>query len=44
MTISYYTIIEIKPDFVKVGCHKIPTENIKALFNQMNNQQQEQAA
>ena len=43
MTISYYTIIEIKPDFVKVGCHKIPSENIKALFNQMN-QQKEQAA
>ena len=34
---------EIKADFVKVGCHKIPTENIKALFNQMNNQQQEAA-
>ena len=43
MTISHYTIIEIKADFVKVGCHKIPTENIKALFNQMNNQQQEAA-
>lgn len=44
MTISYYRIIEINSAFVKVGCHKIPTENIKALLNQMNNQPTEQAA
>ena len=43
MTISHYTIIEINSEFVKVGCHKITTENIKALFNQMNNQHQEAA-
>lgn len=36
MTISYYTVLEVTSKYVKVGCHKIPTENLQALCNQMN--------
>lgn len=28
MKIGYYTVIDIQPSFVKVGCHKIPCENL----------------
>lgn len=35
MTISYYTVLEVKTDYVKVGCHKIPTENLEALYNKV---------
>ncbi len=31
MKIGYYTVIDIQPTFVKVGCHKIPVENLKEL-------------
>lgn len=31
MKIGYYTVIDIQPSFVKVGCHKIPVENLKEL-------------
>lgn len=40
MTVSCYTILEIKPEFVKVGCHIIPTENLQALLQQMKEQPQ----
>ena len=33
MKISYYTILEHNDKFVKIGCHKIPAENLKALLN-----------
>lgn len=32
MKIGIYTVISITRDFVKVGCHKIPTENLRALL------------
>ena len=32
-TISRYTVLEVMPDYVKVGCHKIPTANLEALYN-----------
>lgn len=35
MTISYYTVLEVKTDYVKVGCHKIPTENLEALYKKI---------
>lgn len=31
MKIGIYTVISITRDFVKIGCHKIPTENLRAL-------------
>jgi hypothetical protein len=31
MKIEYYTVVDIQPSFVKVGCHKIPVENLKEL-------------
>ncbi len=31
MKIGYYTVLDIQPSFVKVGCHKIPVENLKEL-------------
>ena len=36
MTISYYTVLEVMENYVKVGCHKIPVSNLDALLNQMN--------
>lgn len=32
MKIDIYTVISITRDFVKIGCHKIPTENLRALI------------
>lgn len=34
MTISYYTVLEVRNDYIKVGCHKIPTSNLLALLEQ----------
>lgn len=34
MTIDRYTILEVMPNYVKIGCHTIPTENIQALWNE----------
>lgn len=36
MTISHYTVLEVIPNYVKIGCHKIPVSNLDALLNQMN--------
>lgn len=33
MMIGQYTVLEIGNDFVKVGCHKIPVENLNCLFD-----------
>lgn len=30
--IGVYTILSITDDFVKIGCHKIPTENIRKIY------------
>ena len=35
MTISYYTVLEVREDYIKIGCHKIPTTNFKALLTQL---------
>ena len=32
MKIGIYTVISITRNFVKIGCHKIPTENLRALL------------
>lgn len=32
MKVGIYTVMAITRDFVKVGCHKIPTENLRALL------------
>lgn len=37
MKISTFTILEVQDKYVKVGCHKIPSENLQALVNQMSN-------
>lgn len=31
--IGPYTIYEIKPGYVKIGCHKIPMQNIRELYS-----------
>lgn len=31
--IGLYTIQEIKPGYVKIGCHKIPMQNIRELYS-----------
>lgn len=36
MTISHYTVLEVMPNYVKVGCHKIPVSNLDALLNQIS--------
>jgi len=35
MTISHYTVLEVMKNYVKIGCHKIPIENIQALLNSL---------
>lgn len=30
--VDCYTVIEIREDYVQIGCHKIPIDNIKALY------------
>lgn len=34
MKVSIYEILEINNSYIKIGCHKIPLENIQALINQ----------
>lgn len=34
MKISYYTVLEVRNDYIKVGCHKIPVSNLLALLGQ----------
>lgn len=33
-TIDRYTVLEVMPDYVKIGCHVIPTTNIQALYDE----------
>lgn len=40
MTISHYTVLEVMPEYVKIGCHKIPVENLKALAAAMETQKE----
>lgn len=35
MQLDRYTVLEVMPDYVKIGCHKIPVENIQALYNEL---------
>jgi len=35
MTILGYTVLEVNKDFIKVGCHKITTDNLNKLYNEM---------
>lgn len=44
MKVAQYTILELTTEFVKIGCHKIPMQNIKELAEIVNNQHQEQKA
>ena len=44
MKISYYTILEIKSTYIKIGCHKIPIENINALIAYLGLRQEEEQA
>lgn len=32
MKISFYTVLEVMEKYVKIGCHKIPVENLNALY------------
>lgn len=32
MTISYYTVLEVLTNYVKIGCHRIPVDNLNALY------------
>lgn len=36
MTIGNFTVLTINPDFIKVGCHKIPIKNVNALIEEAN--------
>ena len=38
MTIDRYTVLEVMPEYVKIGCHKIPLENIQALVKELETQ------
>ncbi|OLA95035.1 MAG: hypothetical protein BHW64_00855 [Candidatus Melainabacteria bacterium LEY3_CP_29_8] len=33
--VGCYTVMEVKKDYVQIGCHKIPIENIKALYEKI---------
>lgn len=35
MKISYYTVLQVMDKFVKIGCHKIPVENLRALASEL---------
>lgn len=35
MNISCYTVLEVRENYIQIGCHKIPVENLKALLNQL---------
>lgn len=32
MTIAHYTVLEVMQSYIKIGCHKIPSENLTALL------------
>ena len=31
--VDFYTVLEVRKDYIQIGCHKIPTENIQALYD-----------
>lgn len=33
--VDCYTVLEVRKDYVQIGCHKIPIENIKALYEKI---------
>ena len=40
MTISCYTVLEVMDNYVKIGCHKIPVENLQALLKELETQKE----
>ena len=40
MTISCYTVLEVMENYVKIGCHKIPVENLQALAKELETQKE----
>lgn len=40
MTISCYTVLEVMDKYVKIGCHKIPVENLQALSKELETQKE----
>lgn len=33
--VGCYTVLEVRKDYVQIGCHKIPMDNIKALYEKI---------
>ncbi len=33
--VGCYTVLEVRKDYVQIGCHKIPIDNIKALYEKI---------
>ena len=33
--VDFYTVLEVRKDYIQIGCHKIPTENIQALYEKI---------
>lgn len=33
--VDCYTVLEVRKDYIQIGCHKIPIENIKALYEKI---------
>jgi len=33
--VCHYTVLEVRKDYVQIGCHKIPMDNIKALYEKI---------
>jgi len=43
MTISIYTVRAVMPDYVQIGCHKIPAENLQNMYDSITKQQKKAA-
>lgn len=39
--VGYYTVLEVRKDYVQIGCHRIPIENIKALYEKISSNKAE---
>ena len=37
MKLDKYTVLEIKENHVKIGCHIIPTKNLEELYSAISN-------
>ena len=36
MKLSYYTVLQVMHDYVQIGCHRLPVENLKAIAHSLN--------